>query len=161
MLRVYLRGFLNLYFNYGLHQFVHKPTRLNSVLDFVFCNDYNCVFNSRSVDPFGTSENNRVRFDIPLTTAQRVRISANYNFKYADWVGMNFFYLKWLISLICSTVLNRHHQLLSVSMMLFTHVSVHLCLVKVSALARGSTLSIHRLQRFLKKGFSLACLSHI
>jgi hypothetical protein len=63
--------FLDLYYNYDLHQFVSTPTRLDSLLDLVFCNDHNCVFNPRSVDPFSTSDHNQVRFDIPLATAQK------------------------------------------------------------------------------------------
>ena len=54
--------FLNLYYKYVLSQFVTQPTRFStaarngSLLDLVFCNDRNFVYNTYVNAPFGTSD---------------------------------------------------------------------------------------------------------
>jgi hypothetical protein len=83
--------FLELYYNRGLQQFVSMPTRLDNILDLVFCNDYNCIFNPRTAEPFSTSDYNRVCLELPLVTSQRERTYTVHNSKNADWASIKDF----------------------------------------------------------------------
>lgn len=67
------------------------PTRLDAILDLAFCNDYNCIFNPKTAEPFGTSDINQVRLEMPLATLQRERTWTVQNFKYADSAGIKDF----------------------------------------------------------------------
>lgn len=83
--------FLDLYYNHGLKQFVTEPTRLDNILDLVLSNDNNCVFNVRSVEPFGTSDHSQICFDVLYSSQQCTSTSVIRNFKHADWAKIRSF----------------------------------------------------------------------
>ena len=80
--------FLEFFYTHGLRQLVTEPTRGENILDLVFCNDTNCVLNTRSIEPFSTSDHNQVLFDILNYTTSVDYSVCTRDFKSADWNGM-------------------------------------------------------------------------
>ena len=89
--------FLSLVYKLGLEQFVLSPTRAGAILDLIFSNDFNCINNVDVTDPLGTSDHNRVLFQISYTPPNNVNndnvCSSKYyfDFKHADWDGVRLF----------------------------------------------------------------------
>ena len=87
--------FLDFVSTYLPHQFVHDFTRFDSLvlhgslLDLIFSNDPNFVFNTSVIDNFSTSDHCIVNFDIAVKSVQRPSTSTFYNFERADWEGAN------------------------------------------------------------------------
>jgi hypothetical protein len=86
-----------LYYKHVLSQFVTQPTRHStstrngSILDLIFCNDRNFVFNTTVDAPFGTSDHGVVSFDIIRNIGQQYYNSniCTFDFKKADWANLS------------------------------------------------------------------------
>jgi hypothetical protein len=76
---------------HGLQQYVTRPTRGTHTLDLVFCNDSNCVINTRSLEPFSTSDHCQVSFQVPYKTESNTKLFITRDFKLADWAGIRTF----------------------------------------------------------------------
>jgi hypothetical protein len=83
--------FLELVYKHGLQQYVTRPTRGTHTLDLVFCNDNNCVINTRSLEPFSTSDHCQVSFQVPYKTESNTKLFITRDFKLADWAGIRTF----------------------------------------------------------------------
>ena len=78
-------------YNQGLQQYVFLPTRNESILDVVFSNDQNCLFDVKTVEPFSTSDHNQVHFQVLKTEINSDHTYVIRNFKHADWIGIKEF----------------------------------------------------------------------
>ena len=86
---------MNFYYKYVLSQFVTQPTRHSSttrngsILDLVFCNDRNFVFNTFVDAPFSTSDHGIVKFNV----IRHIQCSYNgvdtFDFRKADWANLS------------------------------------------------------------------------
>lgn len=83
--------FLNFYYKHSLHQLVSEPTRLGSnsrngsILDLVFCNDANFVYNVAVEVPFGNSDHCVVSFNV-IHAIKRFTFSHHHrDFNHVDW----------------------------------------------------------------------------
>ena len=87
--------FLNFYYKYVLTQFVTQPTRYSSVtsngslLDLVFCNDRNFVFNNNVDAPFGSSDHGIVSFNVIRHIHHDNFDVHSFDFKNADWTNLS------------------------------------------------------------------------
>jgi hypothetical protein len=76
----------------GSRRLVESPTRLDHTLHFVFCNNYNCIFNIKVCEPFCTSDRCRVCFQVlhKAVPDSHIHTSA-LDFKCTDWSGIEAF----------------------------------------------------------------------
>lgn len=87
--------FLNLYYKYVLSQFVTQSTRYatstrnGSILDLVFCNDRNFVFNTTVDAPFCTSDHGIVSFNVIRHIQYTSKGAATFDFRNADWANLS------------------------------------------------------------------------
>jgi len=79
--------FLTLFYSLALCQFVSSPTRNNNILDVVFSNDFNSVFNVYTHEPFSTSDHLSVKFELMYEIT--VPSSSNYTFYYRNFNNAN------------------------------------------------------------------------
>ncbi len=96
--------FLEFYYNHGLHQYVNLPIRFENILDLVLCNDVNCVYNVKPVEPFGTSDHNQVQFGVLHSIVRHRTTFLARNFKVANWAGIKLL-LNNVDFLTCFTVI--------------------------------------------------------
>jgi hypothetical protein len=80
--------FLDFLYTHGLQQLVSSPTRLDHILDLVFCNNYNYVLNVLPAAPFSTSDHCQVHFHIPYNVESVNRVTTFFYFKLADWTNI-------------------------------------------------------------------------
>jgi hypothetical protein len=60
-------------------------------LDLVLCNDSNCVINTKILEPFSTSDNCQVSFQVPFKIISDNNVFITRDFKLADWAGISTF----------------------------------------------------------------------
>lgn len=86
---------LSLFYKHDFEQFVLTPTRNENILDLVFSNDHNSVFNVNVSEPFSTSDHCSVTFDVlfKVGTSNRMLKPRMYycDFNNADWGSMRSF----------------------------------------------------------------------
>ena len=87
----YSSHFLEFIQKHSLSQLVKTPTRKANTLDLVCCNDGYAVYDLEVTCPFSTSDHNAITFkilyDLPSTPDDTS--ACRYNFKKANWVGIN------------------------------------------------------------------------
>lgn len=90
--------FLNLYYKYAFKQFVeeatrisHQNTRNGSILDVIFSNDSNFVYNVDVVEPFSTSDHCIVNFDVVSAISCAACDKLCFDYSRADWNEMRNF----------------------------------------------------------------------
>jgi len=117
---------LDFVMHHGLCQCVTQPTRGNNILDIILVNDP-LLINSCNVGlPFGTSDHDAVEFSLTLPdcTADEVdrdpevNTFYSYNFKEADYVGLN----AYLASVDWQLVFSNHDNDINKCMELFIDV---------------------------------------
>lgn len=82
--------------DFGLDQFLLVPTRLNHILDLVFCNDPFLISELTTNPPFCTSDHDTVSFniicdvdvDVPVNTVDNPVVKS---WDKTDWQGFNFY----------------------------------------------------------------------
>ena len=78
-------------FQHAFDQLVNEPTRGDSLLDLIFCNDEFVITNLTVDQPFGSSDHNMVKFSILTPSSENqssttaIVDSVKYNFAKADW----------------------------------------------------------------------------
>jgi len=81
----------NLILKHAFMQLVREPTRVDearktaNLLDLVFCNDCNFIYNTNVIPPFSTSDHCMVSFDILAQVESSTKSSTTYDFSRADW----------------------------------------------------------------------------
>jgi Reverse transcriptase (RNA-dependent DNA polymerase)/Endonuclease-reverse transcriptase len=78
----------------GLTQLVEEPTRGDSILDLILCNDALCCDEVEVLPPISTSDHNTVSFKLSLSLPpqkQSCCVSTRRNFSKANWPGLQWF----------------------------------------------------------------------
>lgn len=84
-------AFLNTLVLYGLNQLISEPTRLNNVLDLVFCNEYLCC-DVKLTPPFSNSDHCSIIVNIYIESSVDVERTADkLDFDNCDFDGINEF----------------------------------------------------------------------
>ena len=89
--------FLTLFYSFALTQFVVSPTRNHNILDVIFSNDSNSVFNVCVKEPFSTSDHCSVEFNVLCEIAAPCSSHTFYyhNFNNANWPAIRSFLLNY------------------------------------------------------------------
>jgi hypothetical protein len=80
--------FLEFFYMRGLRQLVECPTRLDHILDVVFCNNHNCVLNTNVSEPFSTSDHCKVCFEVLYDAVSDSHTYSKRDFNCADWLSI-------------------------------------------------------------------------
>lgn len=89
--------FLDFINKHAYHQFVSEATRLGSIfnteslLDLIFCNDFNFVHNVKVNDPFSNSDHCVVTFNIINACRKYNQSASYYDFDNADWDSISLY----------------------------------------------------------------------
>lgn len=94
--------FIDSCFNHGLFQLNNLYNFNGRVLDLVFCSEYNSVSIFKCETPLSKIDIHHIPFDLylelPVPLFKKKNVTSKYNFKKADWKGLNEYFLStnWL-----------------------------------------------------------------
>ncbi len=82
--------FLNVFSEVGLHQKVDSPTRQDNILDLILSTDIGLVTNLRIMEPFSTSDHNKICFNLNMTNNLTSNVKY-FDYEKGNYDGMNDF----------------------------------------------------------------------
>ena len=83
------RKYIEVFSSCGLVQMIQKPTRENNILDFVLCTDSNFITNIDVVEPFSTSDHNKILFSLNVRSPVNMKQTRFFSdYKRADYVSL-------------------------------------------------------------------------
>ena len=69
----------------GFKQLVPEPSRLNNILDVVFCNEPLSICELSLLPPLGKSDHSQIAFSVFIDNAPDIRPDCHYSEEFYDW----------------------------------------------------------------------------